>query len=866
MVSGKEIRQQFIDFFVDRGHKFVPSSPVVPIDDPTLLFTNAGMNQFKDIFLGLKDADMPSAVNSQKCIRAGGKHNDLDDVGKDGYHHTFFEMLGNWSFGDYYKKEAIKWAWELFTEVWKLPKDKLHATVYMTDDEAMELWKTETDIEHSHITKHGDKDNFWEMGETGPCGPCSEIHMDRGEAHCDLKDVAGHECRVNGDCHRYIELWNLVFMQYNRGSDGSLTPLKNKFVDTGAGFERLCQVLQGVDSNYDTDVFTPIIKELSVVSGQWSVEMAHRVIADHIRTLCFAIADGGMPSNEGRGYVLRRILRRAARYGRNLNLNEPFLYKLVDVVAQNMGEYYGELRERCDYIKMIIKGEEERFNQTLDKGLSLFEELVKELHGNTISGKDAFILYDRYGFPLDLTKILAEERGLLVDEDGFAEEMEKQKQKAREASNFRLNIDDVEWVVLGEDVPTEFVGYETDTCESRILRFAYMDETKVKVVLDKTPFYAESGGQVADVGCLTDPDVEIAVYNVQKEGDVFIHYGTMKDGLITNKPVRAAMSKEHREKIAHNHTATHILHLALKKVLGEHVQQKGSLVDSSGLRFDFTHFAALTPVEFDTVERVVNTLIREYLPVCCKTKNIEEAKKEGAVALFGEKYGDEVRVVSVGAVSKELCGGTHVQNTKEIGSFKILSEASIAAGVRRIEAITGEMAENFVHETECLLNSAMQKLSANRKNVLEKIDKLFADNKELLREIETLKSQNSAGLIDELVQKKSRIASVDCVCSLIKAGSADDMKAMGDKLKDKLGSGIGVLVAEIEGKVSILVAVTKDLCDKAPAGKIVGELALLVDGRGGGRPDMAMAGGKAVEKIETLMNEIPNVLKKYCAL
>ena len=866
MISNKIIRQQFIDFFISKGHAFVSSSSVVPIDDPTLLFTNAGMNQFKDIFLGIKDSEIPSAVNSQKCIRAGGKHNDLDEVGRDGYHHTFFEMLGNWSFGDYYKKEAIQWAWELFTEIWKLPKDKLHATVHHTDDEALELWKEVTDINPNHITKHGDKDNFWEMGETGPCGPCSEIHIDRGEEFCNLKNTEGHECKVNGDCHRYIELWNLVFMQYQRNEDRSLTPLKNKFVDTGAGFERVCQVLQNVNSNYDTDVFQPIIKEIVKISGiAYSEEtgVSHRVIADHIRTLSFAIADGGMPSNEGRGYVLRRILRRAARYGRNLDLKDPFLYKLVDSLVENMGEHFEELKARADFIKTIIKNEEERFNQTLDKGLSLFEELIKNLEGTVISGKDAFMLYDTYGFPLDLTKILAEENNFTIDEEAFNKEMEKQKQRAREASNFKLQFEEVQWISLRDDSLNKFLGYEVNSCNTHIVKYAHINDTEVKIILDQTPFYAESGGQVADKGRLHNDFTEIQIFNVQKEGDNFVHYGKILRGRIDNTPYIAMIDAEMRLSTARNHTATHLLHSALKTVLGEHVQQKGSLVNADALRFDFTHFSAMTFDEIQLVERIVNEQIRDCTELKIEIKSIDEAKKDGATALFGEKYGETVRVISVGSFSKELCGGTHVNNTGQLGCFKILSESSSAAGIRRLEAITAINTEQYFEENENLLHNVFKILSANKNNIIEKLEKLIYDNKKQERDIEILKAQNSAGLLDELISKKHSENSIDFVYGLVHATKVEELKTMGDLLKEKLKAGIGVLVAEIDEKVSIIVIVTKELTKKIQAGKIVGELSLIVDGKGGGRPDMAMAGGKSTEKVNELLQQIPVIITKY---
>jgi len=864
MLKSKDIRRQFIEFFQQKGHTFMPSAPVIPQDDPTLLFTNAGMNQFKDIFLGNSTPKYSRVVNSQKCIRAGGKHNDLDDVGKDSYHHTFFEMLGNWSFADYYKTEAITWAWELLSQVWGLPKDKLHATVYKDDDEAEELWKTLTDIDHSHITRHGEKDNFWEMGETGPCGPCSEIHIDRGQEFCNLNHLPDHKCRVNGDCHRYIELWNLVFIQFQRHEDRSLTPLKNKYIDTGAGFERLCQVLQGKSSNYDTDVFTPLLTEIAKMSGNPYSEaggMAHRVIADHIRTLCFAITDGGMPSNEGRGYVLRRILRRAVRYGKKLNLNEPFMYKLVDCVVETMGEAFPELTQRSDLVKTIIKEEETRFLLTLDKGLTLFAELVSKLQGKVISGQDAFTLYDTYGFPLDLTMILAEEQGLTVDTAGFEQEMGLQRQRARKASQFKLASGDSEWVSFHEETPTEFLGYETLTCTANVIKYCLLEEGKVKVVFDKTPFYAESGGQIGDTGCVGTellPSV-INVFDVKKEGDAFVHYGTIT-GEIADSTYTLTVDKHHRQKVARNHTATHLLHKALKQVLGEHINQKGSLVSSNGFRFDFTHYSAMTADEIAKVEHIVNEQIWQCHAVTTQVLSMDEAKKSGAIALFDEKYGDVVRVVSVGDFSKELCGGTHVANAGGIGFLKILTEASSAAGVRRIEAITSEDVEGYIQGNDALLATIYATFSANKKNLLTKIEKLIQDHKDLEHEVEALRKQTSTNLVSDLLSQRQNINGINCVYSLVKASNPDELKALADQLREGLQSGIIVLVAEIDSKVTILVVVTKDLCNAHPAGKIVAKLAEIVDGRGGGKPDMAMAGGKAVDKIPELMAQIPHLL------
>ena len=866
MKNSKEIRDEFIHFFENKQHKVVKSASVVPLDDPTLLFTNAGMNQFKDIFLGKKKAEYPRTVDSQKCIRAGGKHNDLEEVGRDGYHHTFFEMLGNWSFGDYYKKEAISWAWELLTEVWKLPKDKLYATVHESDAEAFELWKTITDIDHSHIEYHGDKDNFWEMGNVGPCGPCSEIHYDRGDGFCHLGDDEEHECKVNGDCHRYIELWNLVFMQFYREEDGSLSPLEYKYVDTGAGFERLCHVLQGKTSNYDTDLFVPIINKIAELSGveyqQDERGVSHRIIADHIRALAFAIADGGMPSNEGRGYVLRRILRRAARHGRLLNLKKPFMHDLLDTVVAEMGDHFIELKEKQAHVKLIIKAEEERFNMTLDKGIARFNEIVQNLSGKEICGKDAFMLYDTYGFPMDLTCVMAEEKALTVDQAGFDAEMEQQKKRAREAGKFVLANENVDWVIFSEPQATEFVGYNSHKAVAKIQKYSIDDENNVRIVLDKTPFYAESGGQVADSGKIVNDECEIWVENVQKDANLFIHIGKLKSGEINENDFTVEINGERRQNIGRNHTTTHLLHKALQQVLGEHVQQKGSLVHPDYLRFDFTHFQQVNSQELKLAEKIVNAQIRACLPVQTEIKSIENARKEGATALFGEKYEDDVRVVTMGDFSKELCGGTHLNFTGEIGLFKITSESSIASGVRRIEAVTGKKAEEYIDVMEDEIEEFVRILNTPRKSSKEKLHKLIDENKKLQKELEKFKAKSVGSQLDEILAKSTEINGVKVVVASLAISDSKALRAIADQLKDKIGSGIGVIVAKVGDKVSVVTIVSKDLTSKYQAGKIVNEVAQIVGGRGGGRPDMAMAGGKDVDKIPQAVKAVPGIIEK----
>ncbi|ACF13065.1 alanyl-tRNA synthetase [Chloroherpeton thalassium ATCC 35110] len=882
-MTSKEIRQAFLDFFTSKQHEIVRSAPVIPADDPTLLFTNAGMNQFKDVFLGIGSRPYTRAADTQKCIRASGKHNDLEDVGRDTYHHTFFEMLGNWSFGDYYKKEAITWAWELLTDVWKLPKDRLYATVYKDDDEAFELWKSETDIAASHIQRHGEKDNFWEMGETGPCGPCSEIHIDL------TPDKSG-AALVNAGRPEVIEIWNLVFIQYNRDAAGKLHPLPAKHVDTGMGFERIAAVLQGKTSNYDSDVFTPILKKIGDITGKTyggsmesDTDMAMRVLADHIRTLAFAIADGGTPSNEGRGYVLRRILRRGVRYARQLGQNEPTLYKLTEVLCETMGDVFPELVERRQVIEQVIKAEEESFLQTLDRGIEIFNgvtEKLKKSGGKVIDGADAFKLYDTYGFPLDLTRLMAEEIGLSVDEDGFLANMKEQKDRARKDRKEKSAVaeESGEWTIFAETLKTEFSGYETLEQKSRIARAKKAGE-KLLLVLEKTPFYAESGGQQGDSGEIETDAFSFHISDTQKEGDLVLHIVdkiTDKESgdavaienfdleKLSSLEADAKVNAETRGATARNHTATHLLHEALREVLGEHVQQKGSLVGPERLRFDFSHFERVSEEAMAQIEQIVNAQIRMAKAVK-KHADVpfEDAKKMGALAFFGDKYGDFVRVVEVPGYSVEFCGGTHLDNIGEIGLLKIVSESSIASGIRRVEAVTGKVAEDLFRSDRRKLQALRDTLSAQSEDaVLERVQKILEEKKELEKEVEKLRLELAASALDGLVKNAETLNGVKILAAEVKVSGADELKQLGEMARSKLGSGVLLLGAALGEKASLVAAVSDDVIKshKLQAGKLVGEVAKVVKGGGGGRPNLATAGGKDPQKLSEAIEKFKEIV------
>ncbi len=866
-----EVRQSFLDFFKQVGHTVVPSMPVVPQDDPTLLFTNAGMNQFKDVFLGTGNRSYKRAVNSQKCIRVSGKHNDLEEVGHDTYHHTFFEMLGNWSFGDYYKKEAITWGWELVTSVWNLPKDRIWATVFREDDEAEQVWRKATDIHSSHILQFDEKDNFWEMGETGPCGPCSEIHIDLGEGYCDKQAVPGHVCGVNSGCARFIELWNLVFIQYNRDPSGKLSLLPAKHVDTGLGLERIVSVLQGKKSNYDTDLFMPIMEQVSEITGisldENTALPSFRVIADHIRALSFAITDGAVPSNEGRGYVLRRILRRAARYGRNLGMHEPFIYRLVSTVVDVMASIYPELRDRVQHTTLVIKAEEERFNEVLDRGIEIFDEIAADILNKgkkIIPGKEAFRLYDTFGFPLDLTGLMAREKGMHVDEKGFEKALEGQRKKARKAAKFSV-IQEGEWEEISSGSESQFVGYEMTEKKAEIRKIRKKGD-RMDLILNQTPFYGEAGGQVGDRGEIVGEGFHVLVDDTQRQGDQIIHRGQIVEGReVLSKDVQVRVNREERLSTARNHTATHLLHKALKEVLGNHVHQAGSLVTPDRLRFDFTHFEAMTPDQIDEAERRVNLHVREDLPVEKFEVPLETARKMGATALFREKYGETVRVVKVGDYSMELCGGTHLDRTGEIGYFRILREEGIAAGVRRIEAITGAGADALLRQEKHILSHIQDKLKCREDEIEERISTLFEERKNLQRKIKSAQTISASVDLNEMIEKASRIEGIQVVCSSVRVVSIDELKIFGDRLRNQIKSGVGILGSVMDDKVQLLCIVTDDLIhnNHLHAGHIVREVAKIISGNGGGKAHLALAGGKDTNKLQEALKRAPEIVKNF---
>ncbi|MEI4549981.1 alanine--tRNA ligase [Pseudoalteromonas spongiae] len=851
-----EIRNAFLNYFASEQHQVVPSSSLVPGNDPTLLFTNAGMVQFKDVFLGAERRPYNRATSSQRCVRAGGKHNDLENVGYTARHHTFFEMLGNFSFGNYFKQDAIKFAWQFLTDVIKLPKDKLLVTVYHTDDEAFDIWHKEMGLAEDKIIRIDTADNFWSMGDTGPCGPCSEIFYDHGE-----EIWGGPPGSPEEDGDRFIEIWNLVFMQYNRHADGTMEPLPSQSVDTGMGLERISAIMQGVHSNYEIDIFQNLIKAAAAVTNAQDLEdKSLRVIADHIRSCAFLIADGVMPSNEGRGYVLRRIIRRAVRHGNKLGATETFFHKLVAALATEMGEAYPELIKQQAIIEKVLRIEEEQFGKTLDRGLAILEESLKDLKGDVIPGDLVFKLYDTYGFPADLTADVARERFMTIDERGFQEAMEVQRKQAQQAGKFGADYNDQ----LKSEKTTEFKGYDSEQYTGTVVElFSGADAVSVLedgqqgiVVLDRTPFYAESGGQVGDTGVLKVANGEFLVEDTTKLGNAFAHKGKVVGRIGINDRVDAQVDASRRDNTKKNHTATHLLHEALRVVLGDHVTQKGSLNDPERLRFDFSHFEAVTKEELQRIEDMVNLEIRKNIDLNTELMAIDAAKEKGAMALFGEKYDDEVRVVSIGDFSIELCGGTHVKRTGDIGLFKIVSEGGIAAGVRRIEAVTGEGAVSYINKQAETLSAIAALVKGDGNNVLDKVSALVERAKGLEKEIaqlnDKLASAAGASLLDAVVD----VNGVKLLVANVEGTESKALRGMVDDLKNKLGSGIIALGVANGDKVSLIAGVTKDLTGQFKAGELVNHMASQVGGKGGGRPDMAQAGGSQPENLSSALESV----------
>ena len=876
MWTSSEIRKTFLEYFEKRQHTVVESSSLVPINDPTLLFANAGMNQFKDVFLGIDKRPYNRATTSQKCVRAGGKHNDLDTVGRTPRHHTFFEMLGNFSFGDYFKEDAIKYAWGFLTETVGLPAEKLWATIYQDDEDAYQLWQDIIGISPDKIVRLGEKDNFWSMGDTGPCGPCSEILYDRGQEYS-----CGHpQCGIGVcDCDRWLEIWNLVFMQYDRNDKGEMTPLPRPSIDTGMGLERLTSILQKVDSNFDTDLFIPIIQNIENLTGRKYEKgeegFPFRVIADHSRACTFLIADGILPSNDGRGYVLRRILRRAVRFGQFLGIEEPFLYKTVDVVCELMQQAYPQLLEKEDFIKEVIKLEEERFFITLKEGVKKVEEIIRVAGAEgrrEIKGEEAFTLYDTYGFPLDLTEDMAEENQFIVDTDGFNRMMEEQRNRARQAhkSDNAFASEQLLAEILADIPETGFTGYDRYEDDSVVLaiikddaRVDFVADAEITVITSSTPFYAESGGQVADTGYIHADTGSVQVMDVQKAARWIVHRGRLTGSLRPGDLVKLGLDKERRLDTSRNHTATHLLHQALRMVVGEHAQQKGSLVEPAKLRFDFSHLAALTGEQLAEIEQIVNQAILKAYPVRTTVTGINEAREMGATALFGEKYGDEVRVVQVGDFSMELCGGAHINNTGQIGLFKILSEGSVGSGLRRIEALTGRQALTYFNEMEKEVKEAAAVLRTTPTDLNNRIEALHRALKEREKEVDQLKARLSKAASDDILNQAYEINGARILIAEVQSQDSNNLRQNAEMLRDKLGSSVVLLGSIIDEKVALVCFASKDLVAKGiHAGKIIGIAAKAAGGGGGGRPDMAQAGGKDVNQLNQALTVAQEMVKK----
>ncbi|SMY36621.1 Alanine--tRNA ligase [Photobacterium malacitanum] len=863
-MSTDEIRRAYLAFFESKGHQIVESSSLVPANDPTLLFTNAGMNQFKDTFLGLEKRNYTRATSAQRCVRAGGKHNDLENVGFTARHHTFFEMLGNFSFGDYFKHDAIGYAWEFLTKELKLPEDRLVVTIYESDDEAFEIWNKEIGIPADRIVRIGDNkgapfasDNFWQMGDTGPCGPCTEIFYDHGD-HI----WGGRPGTPEEDGDRFIEIWNNVFMQFNRQADGTMEPLPKPSVDTGMGIERIAAIMQGVHSNYEIDIFQTLIKEAAAVIGYDDLSnQSLRVVADHIRSCAFLIADGVMPSNEGRGYVLRRIIRRAVRHGNKLGAQGVFFYKLVGPLAEIMGSAGVELKAQQELVEKVLKIEEDNFSRTLERGLTILNEALDNIDGNVLDGETVFKLYDTYGFPADLTNDVARERGFSIDEDGFETAMEAQRQRARDAGNFGVDYNDA----IKVDAETTFCGYSATDGEGVVVAL-YRDGNAVDtinagdnalVVLSNTPFYAESGGQCGDSGLLTAEGVVFNVADTQKFGAATGHKGQLVEGSLTvGQQLTAAVDSERRQAISLNHSATHLMHAALRTILGDHVAQKGSLVKADGLRFDFSNLEAVKPEQLRAVENMVNEQIRANHSIDTNIMDIEAAKAKGAMALFGEKYDDQVRVLSMGDFSTELCGGVHANRTGDIGLFKIVSESGIAAGIRRIEAVTGAGAIAAMHDEDMMLAKTARLVKSDVASVVSKVDALVSHSKQLEKEIQQLKDKLAAQEGASLINKAQQINGVKVLIAQLDGADNKALRGMVDELKNQLGSGVVLLGNVSEGKVGLIAGVTKDLIGKVKAGELVNLVALQVGGKGGGRPDMAQAGGTDAAALPAALDTV----------
>ena len=874
-MQAQEIRETFLDFFADKKHKIVKSSALLPKDDPTLLFTNAGMNQFKNTFLGLEKKSYKRAASVQKCMRVSGKHNDLEQVGKTNKHHTFFEMLGNFSFGDYFKKEAIEYAWDLVTKEFKMRENKLYITIYEEDDDAFQIWSQNIGIPEDRIFRFGKKDNYWAMGETGPCGPCSEIHFDLDES---VESGAPYELIEKGS-DRFLELWNLVFMQYEQTDKGELLPLPSPSIDTGMGLERVATVLQGKKDNFSTDLFIPLIEVICDMaqmeypsSDKSNVSM--RIIADHIRAVTFLIGDGIMPSNEGRGYVLRRLIRRSFRQGNFIGLEEPFLYKLVGVVVDGMKDTYPELLSLASYISKVCLSEEKRFSLTLSSGLRTFNQYLKEAEDRAqkiLSGDRLFKLYDTFGFPVDLSKELAEERHIAVDEKGFYKELEKQRQRARHAWKGEVKQKEKKVYEKLKDFPNKYVGYDQVKIEAKVT--ALLKDGKFEqqlkegdtgeVFLDQTPFYAEAGGQIGDTGILKNPHfssiVETAYYPIP---EVIAHKVKVISGKIhADDSVEAIIDVAQRKSLSKNHTATHLLHASLRQILGDHVKQAGSLVSPSRLRFDFTHYAPVQPSELEQIESLVNEKIRENYPVQTKITTMEEGIKLGAIAIFEEKYGEKVRMISINDFSKELCGGVHVQYTGEIGLFKIVSETSVAAGMRRIEAVTGEKALYYIQENSNLILGIQQLLNAPKKDIVEQIEKLKETVKEKEKESKSLRQKLANIRYKKDIEQMQKIRDISVLTQKVEGLTISELRELADSLKQKIGSGIVVLGTPEEEKAYLVVAITKDLTNRIRADEIIKKIAPLIGGGGGGRPDFAQAGGNNPDQLGRVFDQIVPIIE-----